>query len=128
MLKYGLFAVLIAVTAVVNDAEAQSKKGPNGGMIVTSSGHPIEFVLKGQELVFYLGDDDGSPLQTKGMTGRATVQDGGKTATVTLQPAAPNMMTGKVQAPLGAKARVVFSGTFREGSHSHTLTARYVTD
>ena len=128
MLKYGLFAVLIAVTAVVNDAEAQSKKGPNGGMIVTSSGHPIEFVLKGQELVFYLGDDDGSPLQTKGMTGRATVQDGGKTATVTLQPAAPNMMTGKVQAPLGAKARVVFSGTFREGGHVHTLTARYVTD
>ena len=115
MWKYGLFAVLIAVTAVVNDAEAQSKKGPNGGMTVTTSGHPIEFVLRGQELVFYLGDDDGSPLQTKGMTGRATIQDGGKTATVTLQPAAPNMMTGKVQAPLGAKARVVFSGTFREG-------------
>ena len=128
MLKYGLFAVLMAVTAVVNDAEAQSKKGPNGGMTVTTSGHPIEFVLRGQELVFYLGDDDGSPLQTKGMTGRATIQDGGKTATVTLQPAAPNMMTGKVQAPLGAKARVVFSGTFREGGHAHTLTARYVTD
>ena len=128
MLKYGLFAVLIVITAAVSGAQAQSKKGPNGGIVVTTEGHPIEFLLKGQELVFYLGDDDGSPLQTKGMTGRATIQDGAKTATVTLQPAAPNMMTGKVPAPLGAKARVVFSGTFREGSHTHTLTARYVTE
>ena len=128
MLKYGLFAVLIAVTAAVPAAQAQPKKGPNGGTVVTTSGHPIEFVLRGQDLVFYLGDDDGSPLQTKGMTGRATVQDGGKTATVALQPAVPNIMTGKVPAPLGAKARVVFSGTFREGSHTHTLTARYVTE
>ena len=96
--------------------------------MVTSSGHPIEFVLKGQELFFYLSDDDGSPLQTKNMQGRATVQDGGKTVTLPLQPSAPNIMTGKLQVPLGSKARVVFSATFRENSHTHALTARYVTE
>ena len=128
MLKYGLFALLIAVTAPLSFAEAQSKKGANGGTMVVSSGHPIEFVTKAQDLTFYLSDDDGSPLQTKSVSARATVQEGGKTTTVPLQPAPPNMMVGKLQAPLGPKARVVFSATFREGGHSHTLTARYVTD
>ena len=48
-------------------------------MVVTSQGHAIEFVAKGQDLVFYINDDDGSPLSTKAMRGRATVQDDGKT-------------------------------------------------
>ena len=77
MFKHGLFALLIAMAATVSLAQTQPKKGANGGMIVTSQGHPIEFVLKGQDLVFYVSDDDGSPLSTKAMRGRATVQDGG---------------------------------------------------
>src|SRR5262245_22484875 len=124
MLKHGLLAIVIATTVTTALAEAQAKKGANGGTVVTSQGHPIEFVLKGQELVFYVGDDDGSPLPTKDMRGRATVQDGGKTTTVPLEPAAPNMMVGKLQTPLGSKARVVFSANL----HGHSLTARYVTE
>ena len=124
MFKHGLFALLIAMAATVSLAQTQPKKGANGGMIVTSQGHPIEFVVKGQDLVFYINDDDGSPLPTKEMRGRATVQDGGKTTTVPLEPAAPNMMVGKLQAPLGSKARVVFSANL----HGHALTARYVTE
>jgi hypothetical protein len=124
MLKHAFFAVLIAMTATAGFGQTQSKKGPNGGMIVTSQGHPIEFVLKGQELVFYVSDDDGSSLSTATMRGRATIQEGGKTTTVPLEPAAPNMMVGKLQAPLGSKARVVFSGSH----HGHSLTARYVTE
>jgi hypothetical protein len=124
MFKHGSFALLIAMTATASLAQAEPKKGPNGGMVVTSQGHPIEFVVKGQELIFYVSDDDGSSLSTKDMRGRATVQEDGKTATVPLQPAAPNMMVGKLQAPLGAKARVVFSAN----AHGHSLTARYVTE
>ena len=125
MFKHALFALLIAMTATASVAHAQQKKGANGGMVVTSQGHPIEFVAKGQDLVFYINDDDGSPLSTKAMRGRATVQDGGgKTTTVPLEPAAPNMMVGKLQAPLGSKARVVFSANL----HGHALTARYVTE
>jgi len=124
MFKHGLVALLIAVTATASIAYAQQKKGANGGMVVTSQGHPIEFVAKGQDLVFYVNDDDGSPLSTKAMQGRATVQDGGKTTTVPLEPAAPNMMIGKLQLPLGSKARVVFSANL----HGHSLTARYVTE
>jgi hypothetical protein len=81
---------------------------------LSKKGHPI--------------DDDGSPLPTKDMQGRATVQDGGKTTAVPLQPAGPNMTVGKVEAPLGPKARVVFAASFRVKAHSHTLSARYVTE
>ena len=125
MFKHALFALLIVMTATAGIAHAQQKKGANGGMVAISQGHPIEFVLKGQDLVFYVSDDDGSPLSTKAMRGRATVQDGGgKPTTVPLEPAAPNMMVGKLQAPLGSKARVVFSANL----HGHALTARYVTE
>jgi hypothetical protein len=124
MFKDGLFALLIAMIATASFAQAQPKKGPNGGMVVTSQEHPIEFVLEGQKLIFYLSDHDGSSLSTKDMRGRATVQEGGKTATVPLDPAAPNMMIGNLQAPLGSKARVVFSANL----HGHALTARYVTE
>lgn len=123
-----LAALFIALAFTANPVQAETKKGPNGGTIVTSSGHPVEFVVKGQELLFYMSSDDGSPFQTKDVQARATVQDGGKTATVPLQPSAPNIMIGRVQAPLGPKARVVFSANFEDAGHSHTLTARYVTD
>jgi hypothetical protein len=119
-----LFALLIAMMATASLAQAESKKGPNGGMVVTSQEHPIEFVLRGEELIFYISDHDGSSLSTKEIRGRATIQDGGKTTTVPLEPAAPNMMVGKLQAPLGSKARVVFSANL----HGHSLTARYVTE
>jgi hypothetical protein len=124
MLKYLLAGMLAAVIGLASDAGAQTKKGANGGMVVNSQGHPIEFVLKGQELTFYLIDDDGTPLATKGLRGRAVVQDAGKTLTVALQPAAPNMLVGKAEGPIGAKARVVFSVNVP----GHALTARYVTE
>ncbi len=128
MSKYRLAALVIALAVAATPSQAEPKKGPNGGTVVTASGHPIEFVLKGQELVFYMGDYDGSPLKAKDVRARATVQDGGKTVTVPLQLAAPHILTGTLQAPLGPKARVVLAATLHTGAHSHTLTARYVTD
>jgi hypothetical protein len=38
------------------------------------------------------------------------------------------LLIGKLQAPLGSKARIAFSATMVEDGHTHTLTARYVTD
>src|SRR5215203_5170511 len=123
MRKYVLLA-MIAIAAMPGFATAQTKKGSNGGPVVKSQGHPIEFVRNGLDIVFYVGDDDGSPLPTKDMRGRATIQDGGKTVTVPLAPASPNMMTGKLQAELTPKAIVVFSASL----HGHSLTARYTAE
>jgi hypothetical protein len=120
MRKY-IFSAMIAVTAAMPQVAAAQTRGSNGGPVVKSQGHPIEFVRKGLDIVFYVGDDDGSPLSTKEMRGRATIQDGGKTVTVPLSPASPNQMAGKLQTELTPKAVVVFSGNL----HGHSLTARY---
>jgi hypothetical protein len=130
---FGRLAAVFAVAALAWSGAAhgeatKSKKGPNGGTEVSVSGHPIEFVYKDVDIIFYIRDDDGSPLQTKGMKGRAVVQDGGKTTTVQLSAAPPNRLVGKLQSALGPKARIVMSTAFSAGGHSHTLQARFVAD
>ena len=106
-------------------AAAQAIKGSNGGEVVVIEGHPIEFVSKGQTVTFYILEDDGkSPTPTKGYSGRAVIQDGGKTTAVTLAPEEPNMFVGQIAMPLGSKARVVFSAKVP----GHTLQARFTTE
>ena len=119
-----LRALMIAAVSLTLMASADAQtKGPNGGIVVKVEDHPVEFVLRDQEIVFYIGDHDGKPMSTKGLKARAVVQVGGKTLTIALSPAAPNMFVGKLTAPLGSKARVVFSGAV----DGHTLQARFVT-
>ena len=119
-----LLALIVAVMALPGLASAQTKRGSNGGPVVTSEGHPIEFVRSGLDVTFYVSDDDGSPLSTKDMRGRATIQDGGKTTTVPLSSSSPNKMVGKLQNELSPQARVVFSASL----HGHSLTARYTAE
>jgi hypothetical protein len=71
-----------------------------------------------------LEDDGKSPTPTKGFSGRAVIQDGGKTTAVNLSPAEPNMFVGQLAIPLGSKARVVFSAKVP----GHTLRARLTMD
>src|SRR5215813_10380409 len=117
-------ALLFAVIAW--SAAAQSPtKGEHGGDVVVMEGHPIEFVSKDQAITFYILEDDGkSPTPTKGFSGRAVIQDAGKTTAVNLFPAEPNMFIGQLAMPLGSKARVVFSAKIP----GHTLQARFTTD
>jgi hypothetical protein len=115
--------MIAAVSLTLATSAGAESKGPNGGMVVKADDHPVEFVFNDQEIVFYVGDHDGKPMSTKGLKARAVVQVGGKTSTITLSPAEPNRFVGKLAAPLGSKARVVFSSVF-EG---HNLQARFVT-
>ena len=118
-----LTAAVLGLTLIASVAsEPKATKGPNGGVVVKVEDHPIEFVVQEQEIVFYIGDHDGGPQPTKGQKARAVVQDGGKTMTVMLVATPPNMFVGKLAAPLGAKARVVFTGTI----DGHNLQARFV--
>jgi hypothetical protein len=117
-------ALILAGIAFVAAAQGV-KKGDNGGDVVVMEGHPIEFVSRGEEITFFILEDDGkSPTPTKGFGGRAVIQDGGKTTWVTLAPAEPNMFVGQLPMPLGSKARVVFSAKVP----GHTLQARFTTD
>ena len=99
-------------------------KGPNGGPVVDSAGHHVEMVSKGTELVLFLTEADDKPLASAGTkNARAIIQDGGKTATVALQPADPNRLVGILAQPLGPGARVVVSAIMEDG---HTVQARFV--
>ena len=101
---------------------AQTTKGVNGGAVVVMEGHPIEFVSKGQEIAFYILEDDAkSPTLTAGAAARAVIQDGGKITAVELSPAEPNVFVGKLAMPLGSNARVVFSAKVA----GHNLQARF---
>jgi methionine-rich copper-binding protein CopC len=99
-------------------------KGPNGGPVVDSGGHHLEMVSTGAELTIFLSEEDNSPIQSAGSkNARAVVQDGGKTATIPLRPAAPNKLVGTLAQPLGAGARVVVSATMPDG---HAVQGRFV--
>ena len=121
--------LLIVIAASLLPAVAsahESAKGPNGGPVVDSSGHHLEMVATGTELVLFLTGEADKPIASAGTkNARAVVQDGGKTATVALQPMEPNKLVGTLAAPLGKGARVVVSATMADG---HAIQARFVSN
>jgi len=121
--KRHILALALAVSPLGAIAH-ENAKGPNGGPVVDSSGHHVEMVASGTELVLFLTGDADKPIASAGTKGaRAIVQDAGKTATVQLQPAEPNKLVGALAAPLGKGARVVVSATMADG---HAVQARFV--
>lgn len=114
------FVALLAASAA--DAQ-QAKLGPNGGQLAEQSGHFVEFTPANDRLVFHFleRDNKGSPMQ--GGSGRAIVQDGGKTLTVNLSVEAPNKLVGRLDAPLSADARIALSAKYPDG---HAIQARFV--
>jgi hypothetical protein len=97
--------------------------GPNGGQVVDDKGHHVELTVKGQEIVLYLSDKDDKPIPSKGATGKAVIQDAGKTAAVDLVPAEPNLLSAKLGGNLGKGAKVVVSAKLSDG---HSVQARFV--
>ena len=121
-----LFLALALIAAPLAVSAHEVAKGPNGGPVVDSAGHHVEMVAKGTELVLFLTEENDKPLASAGTkNARAIVQDGGKTATVSLQPAEPNKLVGTLAQPLGPGARVVVSATMADG---HGVQARFVTN
>ena len=77
-MKHLLMTLLIAVLPFGVAAQTPTT-GANGGAVVVMEGHPIEIVARGQELIFYILEDDAkSPTLTAGFSARAVIQDGGR--------------------------------------------------
>ena len=122
-MKHLLLALAIAA-APLGAIAHEVAKGPNGGPVVDSAGHHVEMLANETELVLFLTGDADKPLASAGTkNARAIVQDGGKTATVPLQPVEPNKLVGALAAPLSKGARVVVSATMADG---HSVQARFV--
>ena len=119
-----LRALMIAAVGLTLVASAGAQtKGPNGGIVVKVDDHPVEFVFRDQEIVFYVGDHDGKPMPTKGLKARAVVQVGGKTIDHQSVAGGAEQVCRQARGAAGPKARVVFSSVF----DGHNLQARFVT-
>ena len=121
----GLIVGALLAAAPLTVSAHEVGKGPNGGPVADSKGHHVEFVTSPQEIVLFLTDEGEKPIATKGSTGRAIIQDGGRQATVPLSPADPNRLIGKLQAPLSPSAKVVVSATLPDG---HAVQARFTAE
>lgn len=116
-----LGALVLALPAAARDGAART--GPNGGPVVVADGHPVEMVTSETQIVFHIQDEDGTPLDTAGTSGRAIVTQAGKNMTVRLAASPPNKLAGPLAAPLAAGAKVVLSARL----HGHDLQARFET-
>lgn len=117
-----LLLSLIMLTALPALAHEEAK-GPHGGQVVDSAGHHVEFVPSTTELTFFLSDEAGKPLASAGSSGKAIVQDAGKTAQLDLSPAAPDKLTAKLSTPLAAGAKVAVTASMADG---HALQALFI--
>jgi methionine-rich copper-binding protein CopC len=123
-MKRTLIALSITAALPLTALAHESGKGPNGGPVVDSASHHVEMVAKGKDLILYLTEEADKPLASSGAkNARAIIQDGGKTATVPLEPAEPNKLVGTLAQPLDQGARVVVSVTLADG---HAVQARFV--
>jgi hypothetical protein len=101
-----LGGLLLAAPAVAHEG-----KGPNGGIQVDAGDKHVELIVEGPKLAVYVTDAKDGALPLAGATGRAIVQDGGRTATVTLAPAEGDRLVGTAEVPIAKGARVVTSLT-----------------
>jgi hypothetical protein len=123
-MKQMILAAAMAIAMASAGAAQTATKGPNGGPVVETHDVFVEMTSVGDTLVLYFAGADGKPITSEGTTkGRAVVQDAGKTTTVPLEVKAPNILTGKLDAPMGPGARVVVSATLADG---HGIQARFV--
>jgi hypothetical protein len=121
-LKHLILAVALVAAPGLGLAH-EDVKGPNGGQVIDDKGHHVEFTVKGNEVVLHLTDDKDKPIASKGATGRVVILDGSKQLTVALMAAEPNLLFAKLEAALGAGAKVVVSAKLSDG---HNLQARFV--
>jgi hypothetical protein len=121
MLRKIALSIICALAVAAAQPALAQKSGPNGGLVAGKEGHQTELVVSPTELTIYILDH-GKVHDTKGVTIRAVVQDGGKTTNITFA-ADGKKMVGKLAAPIGKGAIVVLTG---KDDHGDVISARYV--
>jgi hypothetical protein len=111
MIRRTLLAVSLGGLMLSGPAAAHEGQGPHGGIQVDAGDKHVELVVEGPKLAVYVTNRDDAAVAIAGATGRAVVQDGGRTATVALAPAEGDRLVGTAEAPIGKGARVVTSLT-----------------
>jgi nitrogen fixation protein FixH len=106
ILKKLLMAASIALSASLAFADGVLKPQHGGVMAEATSGHRVELVGGTDQVMVYLTDHDGNPVDSNGVTGDITLLSGTEKSKATLTPAGNNQLTAKAKALSGTKAIV----------------------
>lgn len=80
-------------------------KAPHGGTVAEApSGQRVELVRESDQLVVYLTDHDGKPIDAQSVQAAVTLLSNGNKSTTRLTPAGGNRLNGAVTAAAGATA------------------------
>ena len=119
--KLTFTVAVLALLGVASPVLAQ-KAGPNGGMLAGKGDHQTELLVNASELTVYLLDG-GKPHDTKGVSIKGVIQQGGKNTTISFAEQGGKRFVAKLPAPLGKGAIVVLTG---KDDHGDAISARYV--
>lgn len=112
MLKPTTLAALLLAATPAAFAHGPTPTASHGGAIAESSSHHwVELVMSGDRLAAYVVNDDGKPVPSAQLGGKATVLAGGKREEVQLAPAEGNSIAGKLAAPVQGRATTVLQLT-----------------
>ena len=105
-------AMVLALTTAAVLAHDKPVKGPHGGQMIDVNTYHWELIAAGGELTLYVSDQAEKPVATKSAKATANVLSAGKSLTVELAAAEPNLLKGKGDfvADKGLKVIVSVSG------------------
>ena len=99
ILTAAAFTLFLPAMCLAHDIE----KGPNGGPVVEAADITLNSSMR-VALSFFLSDEAGKPIESKGAHGVRADEDHGKTETVPLASADPDKLTGNLPQPLGRRS------------------------
>lgn len=103
----------------------EMEAGRNGGKVVDIGSFHLEMVAEPATLTVFLTDASDEPVLAAGASGRAVIQDAGKTTIVTLDAGPDNRLSGSLTKPLSSGAVLALSARLSGGE---ALQARFIID
>ena len=104
-------AIAVITFAPLAYAHENAPAGPNGGEVRDAGKYHLELVAKDAKLALYVTDTQDRKVSTKGAAASATVLSGKERATVKLEPAGENVLSGAAKPQPGSDMKVVVSLT-----------------
>ncbi len=106
------FALSLLLSPALASAHGAPPPAAHGGVVAESSGDQwVELVIHGDQVAAYVMDQDGKPVLSAQLGGKATVLAAGKREEVALTPGEGNSLTGKLAAAASGKVTAIIQLT-----------------
>ncbi|WP_273431069.1 hypothetical protein [Chitinibacter tainanensis] len=103
-----------------DEATMAAMKAPHGGQLKMAGWYHFELVQQGRKAVLYITDHAGVAKPSAGVKGELSTVSNGKTQTLTLSPAKPNLLQGQWASAPAKGATIQAKITFPDGRSEQT--------